>query len=185
MSLACGSIQDDMSFIYGKVDVSLHGLKRFRKTIDKKPPWIVPVFKKWAARYRAFLQRRFAAFSKGGGNWPPLKPATIRARKGKGQNVAILRDTGTLFRALNPVFGGNPGAVESIHDWGVEVGYGGGAVHPSTKTTTIADIANFHQTGAGFLPERKIIVPPDRATRQGMAQDMEKAMGKEAKKEIG
>lgn len=40
------------------------------------------MFTKWAAIYAAFTRRRFNQFSRGGGNWQPLRPSTIRARAG-------------------------------------------------------------------------------------------------------
>lgn len=70
-----------------------------------------------AARYRAFLFRRFNINSRGGGDWPPLKESTkSRRRKGKPihrtnpeqvaiesifQKKSILVDTGILRSALN------------------------------------------------------------------------------------
>ena len=35
----------------------------------------------WGARYLAFTRRRFVQYSKGGGDWAPLAPSTVRARR--------------------------------------------------------------------------------------------------------
>lgn len=150
--------------------------------------------KQWGTRYRSFIQERFLIFSRGGGNWPPLKPSTIRARmrrrkgmrKGKRGSykgvitAAILRDTGQLYQALSPEFTGKPGAIEQAIPFGVRVGYGGPGMYTKKYggVATIADIANFHQTGAGHLPKREIIVPPDRHTTELMAEDMQRALNK-------
>jgi hypothetical protein len=172
------------------VQLDLRKLKKFRNELDKgsSSPHILRVLKQWAARYRGFVQRRFDKFSKGGGNWPPLAESTKRGRR-KGTNkkakvdFAILRDTGTLFAALNPSFSNAPGAIEKPTSFGVIVGYGGPGRYASGGRATVADIASFHNAGVGRLPKRQIIVPPDAATTQGMISDMERALGKMARDE--
>ena len=129
-------------------------------------------FKQWAARYRGFIQERFDTYSKGGGDWPPLKNKRKRGSKDK---ASILRDTGTLFAALAPVFQRKPGSIQEDIEYGIRVGYGGPSKHPSGNAT-IADIASFHQTGAGFLPVRKIIVEPEPHVLVAMAGDMQRAI---------
>jgi hypothetical protein len=148
-------------------------------------------FKQWAARYRAFLQERFSRLSRGGGEWPPLSPATIAGRKqGKGSKkfaagtVAILIDTGTLWGALDPTFTGKPGQLEDDIPFGIEVGFGGRKLHPGSSSLTVEDIAMFHQLGGPHLPQRTIVVPPDDALKQHMAGDMERAI-KQLAKESG
>jgi hypothetical protein len=103
--------------------------------------------------------------------------ASVAKRKALGLAlvVSILRNTGTLFAALNPVFTRKPGALEESIPFGVRVGYGGPAKHPKGKAS-IADIAGFHNAGAGHLPRRQIIVPPDQRTIDGMVADMERGM---------
>jgi len=144
------------------------------------------MFKQWGTRYLAFTRRRFVAFSGGGGDWPDLAPSTKKARRGptsrkkvrrrkgaatttrgSGRKFAILRDTGTLLAALDVGAPGN--RFDRLPD-GIEVGFGGPSRHPKGKAT-IADIARFHNQGAGKLPQRKIIVPPDSPTVEGMRQD--------------
>lgn len=178
--------------INATVKVDLKPLEQYRKQLDQDlrsggqvsggSP-INNAIKKWAARYRSFIQERFANFSRGGGDWPPLKASTIRARrkgrkKGGGLTAAILRDTNTLFNALSPEFTNKPGAIQEEIPFGVRVGYGGPGKYTKKNkgTATIADIANFHQIGAGHLPVREIIVQPSERLLQQMGDDMNKAL---------
>jgi hypothetical protein len=103
-----------------------------------------------------------------------------------GAKAAILIDTGTLFGALDTVFKGKPGQYEADIDYGIEVGFGGNQLHPSgnTQAKTVEQIASYHQTGGVHLPQRKIVVPPDQSTMDGMASDMETAV-KQVLKETG
>jgi hypothetical protein len=236
----------------------------------------------WAARYRGFAQRRFDKYSKGGGDWAPLKPATIaarrqgsgkklptykrkafkkvvkarkvasisgklaklsaRIRKAKSQSsadtlrrkrenirtthgvkklnarnakntklsqakaahaqkentrklsifakrrlilsnakVAILRDMGLLFAALNPVLN-TQGGIQRIEGlFSIVVGFGGPQSHPGAKGKTIADIAASHNFGLGHVPKRLIIATPDISTLAGMTKDADRALSKFAK----
>lgn len=156
----------------GDVKVDLKPLERFRALIKNDSTWH-KIGKQWAARYRGFVQERYDRYSKGGGNWPPLKPSTI-ARRRKRSSV-ILRDKGILFAAVTPEFTGQPGAIEENIPFGVRVGYGGSAIHAGTRTT-IADIASFHQEGGPNLPKREIIVQPDDKTFTGMVSDAQRAV---------
>lgn len=145
------------------------------------------VFKQWAARYRGFVRNRFTTFARGGGNWPALAPSTIKRRRqgtkkgkrkskrnkrGTGRIASILWDTGTLLGALAIRFRNAPGQLQRKIRNGIRVGFGGPARHPKGKAT-IADIARFHNDGLG-VPQRKIIVQPDAATKRGMASDVER-----------
>lgn len=91
------------------------------------------------------------------------------------RKFAILRDTGTLFAALSPVFVNKPGSIEETIPYGINVGYGGNSSHPKGKAT-VADIANFHQIGAGHLPVRKIIVSPPAPVIEAMTTVMQRAV---------
>ena len=117
------------------VTIDLRPLREFKAAVEDggvstKYPQITRALKQWAARYRGFIRERFDIFSKGGGNWAPLAPATIAARrkgkKRKKAKPAILRDTGVLFAALSPTFG-KPGQIQEIIKFGVEVGKLGAA----------------------------------------------------------
>ena len=155
------------------VHIDLTRLYRFRRQVTSGTGPIKKAFKQWAFRYRGYVRTRFVRFSRGGGNWRKLKR---KRKRGALANVAILRDTGTLFAALQPVFQNSPGAIEEDIQFGIRVGYGGPHRHPSGGRASIADIASFHQTGAGYLPTRTIIVKPDAATTAAMANDMRKAL---------
>ena len=179
------------------VKVDLSELKQFKKELDQDlrsggqktggGP-INNAFKQWGVRLRSYLQERFAVYSRGGGNWPPLKPSTIkRRRKGRGRygmSAAILRDTGTLFNALTPEFTGKPGAIEERIPYGIRIGYGGPGQYTKKYggVATIADIASFHQVGAGYLPKREIIVPPSEHVLSLMVEDMDRAIARMRRK---
>lgn len=173
------------------VRLNLEPLRRFAAAIraDLRASGNGPIrraIRQWAARYRSFAQLRFDRYSKGGGDWAPLAESTKRrrrkARKGHQgpRSFSLLWDTGLMFEALNPVWKRKPGALQQDIPFGVRAGYGGPAKHPGGKAS-IADIAMFHNTGAGNLPKREIIVDPDEKTLSGMAGDMERGLGEMAR----
>ncbi len=140
------------------------------------------MFKQWGALVLGFWRRRFVRNSGGGGDWQPLKAATVKRRKqgkNKGRGSAqILRNNGHLISALDVDGPGN------LHDpvrGGVKVGIGGPARHPDSKTASIADIARFHDQGAGNNPERQIIVKPDVRTLKLMERVAAKTLEKIAR----
>lgn len=163
------------------VTLKLEPLKKFQKELERdlKQNTNGPIrkaIKQWAARFRSFVQERFDKYSKGGGDWAPLAESTKRGRRGgAGAKHSILRDTGTLFAALAPEFRGGPGQLQEDIPFGVRVGFGGPGLHPNGNAT-VADIAGFHQTGGPHLPQRKIIVEPDKKTTDKMAEDLERAL---------
>lgn len=144
------------------------------------------VYKQWAMRVRSFLQLRFAKFSRGGGDWPPLKKRTIaRRRVGRrakkiGRKTALLRNTDTMYNALDVRFTSKPGAIEKMVRDGIKIGFGGSARHPKASMTVVK-LAVIHQEGKGNMPQRKIIVKPDRRTKQGMASDVVRGWKKRVK----
>jgi hypothetical protein len=179
-----------------KLEVS-HGLR-----VPRKRGEISKALNQWAKLVRGFLQERFVRESKGGGDWPQLSRATLAARRNKarrrgpgggrrksirnvrfkagtsvslGMAPRILRDTGTLFRALNPTFTNRPGAIEKDIPFGVRIGFGGPDKHSGGKAT-IVGIAMAHQTGAGRLPVRKIIVAPPAHVIEQMRSVMQRAL---------
>ena len=153
-----------------KVTVKIPGLHRFSKVVASGEGQIRKAYGQWALRYRSFIQRRFNDYSRGAGDWPKLK-----YRQG-----SILRDTNTLFTALTPTLSPPKGSINRMLEDGIEVGFGGNASHPAGAT--IAQLAFWHQTGAGNLPVREIIVPPDSATVRDMVQDMQRAVNVESNK---
>lgn len=42
---------------------------------------LAPTFRLWGEIYRSFIQKRFIDYSRGGGDWPPLKLRSILGRK--------------------------------------------------------------------------------------------------------
>ena len=108
-----------------------------------------------------------------------IRTKIVNLKAGKSENgkkigAAILRDTGTLFNALDPDTE-SPGGIKTRIPFGITVGYGGQAGHPKS-TATIADIALWHQAGMGNLPVREIIVEPPDTVVAAMRVDMLKAL---------
>ena len=144
-----------------KVTVKVPGIDRMRKALVNNPRLSTSIAKAWSTLYRAFIRQRFHKFSRGGGDWAPLKASTLkRRRKGKGTGeAAILRDTGALFAALQPTTGFE-GLIQSTpRPLGFTAFLGGGK---SYKTgATLVQIAEYHHFGEGRLPARAILVQPD------------------------
>lgn len=134
------------------------------------------VFLQWAARYRGFVRERFVLFSRGGGDWPPLKR---KRKRGARSRAALLRDTGTLFGALDIQFTGKPGQLQRIIPDGIQVGFGGPAKHPKAKIS-VAQLAAIHHSGVG-VPKREIIVDPPKKVTDAMAGDVERHWRKVSK----
>lgn len=168
------------------VSVDLSSLIKFGEQVDAQMHGssgpIDAMITQWGVRYRSFAQERYDKYSKGGGDWAPLKESTIKRRRHgrnkSGLSAAILRDTNTMFTVLSPVFRNQPGALQQRLSDGILVGFGGPHRHPSGGTATIADIATFHNEGAGNLPQREIIVAPPSYVIDGMAQDGNRALQK-------
>ena len=125
------------------------------------------IYKLAAIRYRSAMQERFNKFSRGGGNWPPLK--TPRKR-GNLASASVLRDTNTLFRVLTPVFRNQPGAIEDEIFDGIRVGFGGSDSHPD-GVITIDELAAIHHAGNDNLPQRKLLDDPPQFVLDGITRD--------------
>ena len=175
----------------GTVKLDMRPLKRFAAEVrrDLRTNGSGPVrqmLRQWGRRYLGFTKKRFLKPSRGGGDWKALAPSTIRGRRKPrgttarsktrrtGGKAAILRDTGTLVAALS--VGGRGNMFKDIAN-GIRVGFQGGVKHPSGKAT-IAEIAVFHNVGGGKVPQRAILVEPDRATIRAMEQDGVRAVRK-------
>ncbi len=191
-----------------KVNLNLEPLERIpralrRQSLGGEGP-VRDTFRQWAARWRSFTRQRFDRLSKsGGGEWPALKESTKRQRAKKkkarrgatgARRFSILRDNNLLFNATTKGFGGTaknwkkPGGLQEDIKAGIRVGYGGPSLHKDiagkSSKATIADIAAFHQVGAGNLPERKIVVSPDDATIRRMNGDLERGVKKLISREV-
>lgn len=137
----------------------MDGIQRLARGL-KNPRALSPLKKVVGAIYRSFAMQRFSRLSRGGGGeWAPLRPSTIARRRKNSSSILI--NNGLLFAALAP----NPTAAwleeESLN--GFRFGYGGPSKYPE-GTASLADIASFHQGGAGNLPVRRLIVEPDTET---------------------
>ena len=130
----------------------------------------------WVSIYGAFLTRRYFLFSQGGGDWRPLKPATLHAKERKGLLPFILRATDLMFQSFAPAFAAKPSPIGKDVPFGVRVSFAGGMhqLYPGT-TKTVAEVAMYHQQGGDTLPQRKIIVPPDAETKKAMRDRMQEA----------
>lgn len=153
------------------VRINLNGkLSRFNRLVSGASLRVIgEVFQSWSKIFGAFIRTRFVRASRGDGTWPPLSPGTIRRRrKGKGSgSPSILRDTGLLFSHVVPTFQGLA-VQDHAPKFEATISFGGDATYPDGYTTS--EIASFHQTGGGNLPQRKIIVPPDVKTKDQMAK---------------
>lgn len=182
--------------------VSFSRLRRFAEDVNadlrlaRNGP-IRRALHQWGELYLGFLKTRFSDFSRGGGDWPPLSPNSIREKVRKSRaalqgkkkrkrleafeanlasgtaNFPILRDRGIIFRALQPGADGNE--FKHVQN-GVLVGIGGPARHPSSNQASIAEIAAFHQRGGKWLPQRRIVVGPDQPTFSQMQSVMRRAI---------
>lgn len=129
--------------------------------------------RQFAARIRSFWAQRFDRYSKGGGDWKPLAPSTLRRRrkgKGSGLQAAILVDTGTLKGSFNS----QRGMIEADIPNGLRIGFGGADSHSAGMT--IPRLAQIHQGGGPRLPARPIIVEPDVRTVAAGVADVNRAI---------
>lgn len=162
--------------------VNVNPLKKLAKALrlsgeNNKHPRVVSMYKEWTRIYRTFIHTRFTNNSRGGGDWAPLSARRIK-RKGHSR---ILIDTNTLLNAVSPDIYNAPGSFARRQGDGLIIGFGGTVVHPtaakSGRSTTIEQIAGFHQSGGGKLPQRRIIVGPDRPTIDLVTKEIEAAVG--------
>ena len=161
------------------VRVDLRALNKFAAVVasDLRGASFGPIrkaLKQWAARFRAATRKRFIRMASSG--WKRL----VHKRKRGSKKAALpLRNTGTLLAVLETVFTKKPGQLEQKIPFGVRVGYGGDGGHPDGDGVTVAQIAEWHQTGAGNLPIREIIVEPGKLNPSpipAMRRDMLRAL---------
>ena len=161
--------------------VNTNPLRKLSKALimskaDNRHPRVVEMYKQWTRIYRTFIHNRFKTNSRGGGDWAPLSARRIQKRG----HSRILIETNTLLNAVSPDIYNAPGSFARRQGNGLIVGYGGSVVHPtaakSGRSTTIQEIAGFHQTGGGRLPQRRIIVGPDKATVELVTKEIQAAV---------
>lgn len=125
---------------------------------------------RWVTRYLDFLRREYRKNSSGGGEWPELSAATLeKDRKTGRKRRGIMRVSDTIYNAL---LEGHPGNVVTQLRNGVRTGIGGPGQHPDSRLS-IADLAKVHNDGKGRVPQRRIVVPPDAPTLEGMRRDVQ------------
>lgn len=160
--------------------VNTNPLRRLKKVLgmgDSSHPAVTEMYKRWAKIYKGFLHTRFKAASTGNGTWKPLSTRTIKRKK----SSLILIETRTLIDAVNPEMDNAPGSFMQRTGFVLEVGYGGSAVHPTSaknrRRITVEQIAGFHQKGVGKLPQRRIVVGPDKPTIALVTAEINKTVG--------
>ena len=182
------------------VKFKFEGLRHIRKRLKDTSGPVDQMFKDWGEKYLGFVKRRFNKFSKGGGDWRKLDPATVRARRKGGKRksgkrkrakketsrVAILADTGILKGGLTV---GKAGNLFKRTRKGIRVGFGGLNIHPETKGLTIKALAVIHDQGLPKkgIPQRQILVKPDERLKRRMKSDLRrtiKLIGQEAEQKL-
>lgn len=180
--------------IHARIHLDITGRRNFERiqrafARPAAQPILLAMLKRWARIYLGFSKERFDRLSKsgGGGEWDPLEESTIRQRRhGKGGQrgakamrraaatgggqVSILRDTYTLYRALEPSIHA-VGRWEHVYPSGIEVGIGGADSHPGGEGLTIGRLAEIHQEGQGRVPARPLLVEPNAATIRLMERE--------------
>jgi hypothetical protein len=155
--------------------------KYFKHIVQRGDKFNTALLTLWAVRYRREMLKRWKKLSRGGGEWPRLKPSTLRRRRNKNKKTAkILIDTGILRDALTPgmaLDNKKPGAYsEPVYtgikiSTGIRVGFGGPERHDEAGFS-VAKLALWHHTGAGRLPVRQLLVDPSKQTVTGMSKDV-------------
>jgi len=165
------------------VNVNLSGLRKFRETLEgdlrrKENGPIREALHTWAVLITRFLTARWRQYSRGAGDWRPLKAATLAQKRRKGLLPFILRAFDETFQAFAPEIAKKPGRLTEDIPFGIRFGFGGGMAYPHShgKGITLKEIAEIHQGGLGNVPVRKIIVPPDTTTRAQMREVMNQAV---------
>jgi hypothetical protein len=145
-----------------RVRLDLRPLQQVRQRI-RTGAAIEEMYTSWGRRTLAFWRDQFRRNRGGGGDWPPLKPETIKRTP---KRLGILYVTGAIFNALRP---GAPGNVFQRVRTGIAVGIGGGK-HPDTSLS-IGDLAMIHHNGGGNVPKRTIFYPPDPPLKEQFEAD--------------
>jgi hypothetical protein len=164
-----------------KTTVRLDSLRRFRRALSGRTSRVRKALIQWGTIYKQFILARFRRYSKGGGNWRKLRPATIAAKKRRGiRNPSlILQATKLMLKTIDPSFQSVSG-VRSNRPFQATVSFGGNAKYPDG--TSVTSVMGYHDRGGGTLPQRKIFVQADQATKVKMAAVMKKAVLQDARR---
>ena len=148
------------------VEIDLRGFHKFEAGLETNRH-VVNALVQWNKTYNDFIIRRFKRFSKGGGSWPSLKTATIKRKNG---NARILYDTGGLLSGLDIQF-----RSKNLSPMKVVAGFDRTRYHTSAGML-VADLAEIHQSGLGYNPQREIIVFPPKSVIKLLEQQMQTAL---------
>lgn len=142
--------------------------------------------------YRDFIAERFKKESKGS-HWRALKKSTLAARKRRGNySRTKLVDTGELQNNLYSLVDITL-AKQDKKRTGLAVGFGGrgkthskwikknGKYKKENSKITIKQIAQWHQSGTKRMPQRKILVRPDKQTTELIRQAILQIIQQETK----
>lgn len=166
------------------IKLDIRPLEKFRRQFDKQmnsrnfSSTLGSMWDLIGVLYLSFTRRRFVNFSKGGGNWAPLKS---KRKRGSTKKARILIDTGIMFGALSIGASGN---LHKKIPFGVQVGFSEGTRH-GKNNFTIRDLAVAHDLGKGKTVKREILVEPDAMTIQRMHSVIKRKIarfGKECEK---
>ena len=123
--------------------------------------------------FKAKAKKGLAALKK------TVRNVLSRKKKRDGSTVKtkanILVDTGTMRNALAPQLNTGAGAFQKSVFGGIKVGVHGGA-HAGGVTNSM--LIEWHQTGAGRLPVRIIIVVPDGKTTMLFVKSLERGIAR-------
>lgn len=156
--------------VTGKLHLKLSGLANVKSALRRVSGPVKQAVDEAARVYTAYILKEFDKNSRGSGKWKKLKPATALRKK----STAILVDTRALRTGLNTSIKVKITVYPRLT---VVAEFTGRKRHPKAKMT-IADLASIHHLGLGRVPQRKILVSPDRVTTQRMSNLIIKAAAK-------
>jgi hypothetical protein len=107
--------------------------------------------------YAASMKKRYDRFSRGGGDWAPLKPATLAGRRRQGiRHKRILYAFGPMFAAFEL----GKSLTLAIRALAVTVKF--------DLRTKLGKRSRYHDEGAGRLPARQLLPSADETTLKKM-----------------
>ena len=141
---------------FAKIKTTLTGIISLRSHLKSGTGPVEDVLDEHVKLYRAFTVKRFDVFSRGGGNWPKIKPS--RAKK-KG-HAKILVDTKFIRLHLSD-------SIQVIKKSGLELtlGFQSYFIHPNAKMP-LDLLESIHDQGLGNNPKREILVDPDQSLEE-------------------
>ena len=153
-----------------EVRLNLNSFKRLKRVVTKDGRPVYRLLREWIRIYRRWLYDRFVKFSRGGGNWPDLKPGTKAAKTRQGFGTEILIRTRVLEEQFSPV---SRTQIISARQ-GAVIRFGAGKTYPDG--TPVEDVIRWHNDGAGNLPVRELLPDPDASVVRDMVKIAEQEM---------